>query len=276
MSKSITKSLEFLMKRRNYASFKEISRAIGLHPSTLSSYIRKMSEDRSLSTVPESFTERLCKVLDIDREYLSMILVMEHPKDLHAIRHLIEQQINTYKPLNETYISEILDLTSRLYRGDIYTLITCFTPLEHNDLELQERIAEAILKGVTFRYIFPKDEENYKSSIERYLTEDTRNCFLLPIWHKERLVDNLRKRGIEDEILKLRVKSYTDDDPILVSPINKYIHITRSLLGAEDTAVFGEVRVGTIHGSSVMRYWHPLPRSHAQSIDRKVKEVCSR
>ena len=253
---------------------------MGIHPSTFSLHLKSLSARKDTAA---DFTQRLARILEVDATDFQQWLSAPSGDDFGTLPRILEQLEATFRPLNKSYINEILDVTRALHADDSYTLITCIAPLEYHDHQLADTIATAIRRGAQFRYVFPTSARpksrrasepfDIAGHLTNYLTPETINFANLVDQHDRVYLPRLAALGVTGQELSKRVHCRTSSDPFLVNPFTKFIHIRRLLPGAVDITVLVEARFGSFTHTDALKYWYPLPRVETQLIDLRVKEL---
>lgn len=262
--------IELLMKRRQVRTFFELAKDMNMHASTFSNKVKMLSENMDFAC---DFAKQLAQHLKVSTDDLENMVCNYTGRD-DVYKRLIEVQLNEFRRLHERYVPEIFELTRRLDKGDIYTLVTCCTPIEHYDKDLLTEIVSAIERGVTFRYIFPnRNNEILSNLINKYPGTEVANCFDLAEVHEKIFLKLLRDNDITEISIREHVKCASSANPLLVTPFTKFIQVSQYLLGSLETVVFAEARIGSTEDLSVIRYWYPVPRVDSQHINYMIKEA---
>lgn len=261
MTADIHTVIEFLAKRRGFDGFQELAKkGLNMHPSTFSSNLNRIKTSGNLES---SFALELAERLGVSVDQLREVLSEKKIFDPYAHRLLAEQKIRELEPFNEKYAAEIRDLISRLHKGDIYILATCYRPYEYDGRKLRTTILHAIKAGVKFKYVFPQKE--LFDNLKKYVTPDLRGYDQLTdglTEYRNKLKEELEPDKLADE----SVKSYPCNDPFLISPFTKLIFLERQIFGVTEEIVFAEARIGNVNNDSVQKLWYPLPHYDAYNI----------
>lgn len=258
--------LGFLLKKNGLKNYQELASTLGIGSSTLSTHIKNLSSEDYDS---EQFIKRLSKVFDVKEDEL-IKLFEEGISGQDAHLKLIDHLTSTYQDLEKGYQNEILELTSKLGNGDIYTFCTTFQPIEIYDYELKNEIIKALDRGAKFRYIYPGKE--IYAVIERYKTRENSAYKNLVSEHQKFIDDLKRKEDLNNELVA-RIEYTECNDPILVHPMFKFIHLKRVTMGVTDITVFSEAKIGNYKSQSQLAYWYPLPKIDSQNVDKQIKKL---
>jgi len=262
--------ISFLMKRKGIKSKSDLASRINIHPSTLSTAIKDISEGRIDDRY--DIINKLAGELEVTPDDIIEPIKKGKLPDLDAHAQVVRETLSEYKEINKGYVSDILDLTRKLGQDDVYTLVTCHDPLEYDDEELMRNIVRAINNGAKFRYVFPDENLRGNKHMKLHMTRHTRGCFSLKNMFQE-YADELEKHGLSANKVRKKVEMRTSSDLVLMSPYNKYIHLTRRLIGTENTTVFSEIRIGESDSTEIIKYWYPLPRYDAQAISEAISRT---
>lgn len=244
-----------LADRKNFKSMKEIAKALGMHASTLSNHLRAIDE----GSPSEPFLVKLLRILDVDRaQFQSLLEGRVAPSTFSStVSQLTETQASEFGQLYKSYLPEVLELLNTLLFNDKLTLVTCFPPREFFETELQAAVIRCLQRGAQFRYVFP--HASLDTAIRPYLTEKTL------AW--QNLLPAL-KNFCEDLPPTRGTVSYAyTNDPILVSPLSKYILIQPHHSEA-DSLIFAEVRL-----DPPLAYWCKMAKADARNLERQTERL---
>lgn len=259
------------MARKGIGKLEDLSRIIDISPSTLSRNIANLEKSQNPTS---KFAIKLSAALGVTGEQL--LEGGDAIPDDRFFERLDSVKLRDFSKLSTDYLREISQVVDSLPAKSVYTFATCEEPLEFDPTEtrFKKRLAAAIKRGVTFRYVFPAPDVYRGGSgsapMLRNLATETVDLikFFDDFKNDLELTYGLSAALINDHVLFA-----TTDNRLIVHPFYRVIYYSTLLMGMQEEKVFFEASTGSIAQLEDHKCWYPVPRNIAQLVIAAIDQI---